>query len=1015
MRMKALLRRAISIVLGMSLTFTLTFIGTVSCEDVKEMDDNASVKAVAITQVEPQQAVFTTPVVDDQSVVLPLDYGKYLFPLTVTLDISTSQKIDKILGFDQGTSLTFDTPQSTRKIHLIAISGVVHTYTISIEVAPRSEEADITSCELRSFTPSSFLLALQPSINEMDATVNFYAVASQDQFPLSVDVSLTTSEGSTMEGYSAGTPVRFDSYTREIPITLIASSGKTKEWKLRLVQAQVVESSAECDADTWERLFLSAPFQLSFPENQVIVHQETVDNNAGTVRYQLESKIPFPWQSQFAYTLNQYAQGVGLQSAETFWMDGWQNSKTIYVLDNIDVMARKWTLSWERWLQPYNLVTSFIVDKYSGTDGTVVLGTSVVDTLTSTVFIPLESGVAFPIIVSEYSMGLSEAASADLPKELTFLSHNTSFEFTVTAENGAQRIWKVKLDPWYSTAHQMKSFTVKKFHSQEGKVSFAKTTADIDSVNATVNLVLKSGYDFPLVIDEFDLELSENAVLVEDYSNGITFETAQDKIPFTVRAQSMDEQCWVLSLTDERTESMEANVTAFYVEKYKGTTSTNNNLKMEQWAEVDTVGKIITLTVTDWSNKMPLSVTPNVAVSKNASCSWPGMLGKSPQLIFNSLKDTFILEVKSESGTVVTRWTVCLKDASTPRSNKSEVINFVTGNTTSDFEFDSKYLEKEKRLITLLVSARPSADEPLTITPRITVSENARLQGITSGARLSLNFSQPYVFEVMAQDESVSQWTIQLIYAPQVYNSDFESWGTIDGTFNLYPSNGSGWITGNNTQVSGTSKVAGVNGGYAAQMYTQLKTMNLVVYKVTSLAAGAAFLGNFTLKVSADDVAHPTNMSDFGVPFTADSNPIGFEVDYKYSSGGQRKYTEPKTNSIIPAFYDPVDYAGPDMGIIATEIHYLSGGEWKYVFGNAEGTRIAQAEFYTSGASQWTHQRSLFTPVAGHQDWKMTHLVVRMSSSYEGYYFKGAHGSTLTVDNFKLIYYDPSADAVVLE
>lgn len=1007
--------RALRRVLGPVLVVALFAILTFSCEEVKEMDDNASVSKVSVTGVLPSQAVFTTPVVKEDRIVLPSDFGKYLFPLTVTLDVVPQQIIDKILGFDSETSLIFETPQSIRKIHLIAVSGVVHTYSVSIEVAPRSEEADITSCILRSFTPAEFMLAPQPKVNKMESRVDFYGVASDLSFPVLLDLDMKCSEGAALEGYTPGVPIRFDNYGQRVTVNVVASSGKTKTWTLCLTKANVVDAPSQVGVDAWERMALYGPYLMDFPDNQVIVRHLYTNDETGTLTYQLESTVPFPWQASFAYALDPYAQAIGLPSGARFDINGWQDSKTFYVLDNIDAVARKWTLSWERWLSPHNLVLSFVPEAYSGTGGEVKLAAAVIDTLTSTVSVPLESGMSFPIEVTRYEASLSEGAQMDLPPTLTFLSHNTAYEFTVTAQNGAQRIWKLVMDPWYSTAHQVESFTVKSYHSQERRVVFESPEALIDKEKAQLNLVLKSGYDFPLVIEDFDVILSEDASLVEDYSHGITFETPQDKIPLTVRAQSRDEQTWTLSLTDERKESLEAMVEAFYVEQYKGTTTTSHNLKMENWGAVDTLSRTITLTVTDWSNKLPLVLTPTIAVSKNATYCWDGLFGKSPQLIFNTLEDTYDLLVCSESGTVTTRWQVRLKDISTPRSHEANVLNFITGNAGSEFEFDTKYLEQDKHLITLLVSLRPSADAVMTIAPRITVSENARLQGITSGAGIDLTFDNPYSFDVMAQDESITRWTIRLIYAPQVYNNGFENWGTVDGTYNLYPADGTGWTTGNNTQVSGTSRAEGYNSPSASQMTTWLKTMNLVVYKVTSLASGATFLGDFTLKISVDDVAHPTNMSNFGIPFRADVNPIGFEVDYKYTSGGQRTFTEPKTNSVIPAFRDPVNWPGPDMGIIATEIHYLPSGTWNYVFGNADATRIAQAEFYTTGASQWTRQRCLFTTTAGRGNLKMTHLVVRMSSSYEGYYFKGAHGSTLTVDNFKLIYYDPSADAVVLE
>jgi len=38
-----------------------------------------------------------------------------------------------------------------------------------------------------------------------------------------------------------------------------------------------------------------------------------------------------------------------------------------------------------------------------------------------------------------------------------------------------------------------------------------------------------------------------------------------------------------------------------------------------------------------------------------------------------------------------------------------------------------------------------------------------------------------------------------------------------------------------------------------------------------------------------------------------------------------------------------------------------------------------------------------------------------MTSSYQGDLFKGADKSTLNVDNFKLVYYEPSNEAVLLD
>ena len=89
-------------------------------------------------------------------------------------------------------------------------------------------------------------------------------------------------------------------------------------------------------------------------------------------------------------------------------------------------------------------------------------------------------------------------------------------------------------------------------------------------------------------------------------------------------------------------------------------------------------------------------------------------------------------------------------------------------------------------------------------------------------------------------------------------------------------------------------------------------------------------------------------------------------------------------------------------------------GTWVYDL-NKRQDMIAENEIATMGTKGWVHERLVFRPVPGRGHLLMTHLVVRMSSSWEGAEFKGANGSRLTVDNFKLIYYLPGPTATILE
>ncbi len=987
---------------------------TVQCVQVKEMDDNADIVSCDIIESAPQAVVFNDPIIEADRVVLPMEYGKYEFPVTVSFAVKTKQTIDKILGFDPENTLVFETPETVRKLHLVAQSGVVHTYEFAISVKERSDLAEIRSIELHDVSPENFLIAPAPILKVASSAIEILGIDNGGKFPLTLSLAFKLSEGASIEDGTESMTFTFDDYGQETTVVVKADSGKKQVWTVCLNKVKLTDDPSQTDPGTWERLHPMPPMSLAFqpagPENSYFA----VDSEKGLLSVDIRpNHVSFPWNVTFSYGLSPFVQAVGLAPDDQVTIKDWNENAVFYLVDVIEHLARKWTLQWHKWLNTENAVTGFKINKYESSANEMVLGNPVIDEKTALIEIPVESGKDFPLYVTGYDMQVSDMAVAEIPDTIAFPSYKSRLVFSVISESGAVREWTIKPRPWFNTQAEIESFSVSSYHSREGDVKLKNNQAEVNGQDSTVTLILKAGYDFPMVIDAFSMKLSDKAVLEENYSNGISFYSIEDIAPLTVVAESSDKKHWSLRLADERTENKEASVISYYIESYIGTSSTSNNIVLEDWGVVDTLNKTITLIIKDWSSKMPLTVNGVMAVSKNASISYPEGFGTEHRIVFNSRDEIHAFTVTSESKTVSSSWTIKLEDRSVPRSNLAQVTGFVSGEPSTGFEFAEKYLEPDKNLINLLVKVRPSASSVLTINPRISVSPDARLVGIVSGAPMELSFGSPLKFRVQAQDESVQEWTVQLMYAPQVYNSGFELWGSVEGTTNLLPSDGKGWTTGNNTQISGTSRVTGYNSTYAAQMITQLKTMNLVVYKVTSLAAGAVMLGKFTLSIDAEDVRNPSNMTAFGVPFTADSNPVGFEIDYKYVSGGQRVYTEPKSG-VVPAFKDPVNVPGPDKAVMATEVHHLAGGAWKYDLVN-KPTLIAGYELYTEGAPGWTHAEVMFTNVPGKEDLKMTHLVVRMTSSYQGDLFKGADKSTLTVDNFKLIYYVPSDKAVILD
>lgn len=982
------------------------------CVDVKSLDDTATLTACSLVSVSPQTVVFNDPVLKADTIVLPLDYGKYEFPVTVSLDLRTAQTIDAVLGFDSSDqTLVFESPETVRRLHLVALSGVVTTYEVHIEVLPRSDEGLVNACSLTAQRPADFLLAPLSRVDQTQGEVLIYGIDVAPAWPLTVDVTLQVSEGASVQSQN-GSSFTFSAFDQAVPFTVVASSGLEHAWQVRLVPVSVVDQVSQSTADGWKRMAPTGlQASLETPGPEVIACQ--VDDAANRVVYWLRSNdTSFPWNVRHAFEISPYAQAVGLAVEDVVSVGGWETQTPFYIIDMIDLQARAWSLLWEKWLSPQHEVLDFTPLSYHSAQGLMTLGIAKVDTMQSRILLPLEKGTDFPLVINQFSLQVSDYATALVPDSLLFLSHHTTYTFPVTAEDGSQRSWTLLLDPWYRTQSDITSFTVQTYHSMQGRVVFEDLQAQVDAENKEVVLVLKAGYDFPLTLEQVDLVLSPGASLQESYVQGFVFENEQTVLPLTVMAESQaDSTLWHVRLSDERTENLEAHVLSYVVTQYSGTSSTEHNVVMEHQAVVDTVAHTISLRITDWSNKLPLTVNAVMAISKNATLTQPAGFSTMHTLVFDALDQTYTFTILSESQTRSTNWTIRLEDLSAVRSSQAQVLQFTTGNPSIGFEFDHKYLEPDKRLITLLVRTRPSATDLLTIAPRVTVSEHARLVGLVSGADVTLSFAEPLTFVVEAQDETQCTWTVQLLYAPQLPNSGFEQWGTVNGITNLLPSNGKGWTTGNNSQISGSTRVSGVS-GYAARSVTKLNTVNLVIYKVTSVMAGAILTGSFTLKIGVDDVFNPTSMTDFGVPFSVDANPIGFEIDYAYNSQGNRSFTEPKYGAIIPSFKDPVKLPDTDRGSIIAEIH-RTDGNWNYA-ANKDATLLASSAFYATNTNGWTHLESFFTPVAGRENEKMSHIVVKMSSSYEGDLFKGTDGSELLVDNFKLIYYRPQEGYITL-
>ena len=409
--------------------------------------------------------------------------------------------------------------------------------------------------------------------------------------------------------------------------------------------------------------------------------------------------------------------------------------------------------------------------------------------------------------------------------------------------------------------------------------------------------------------------------------------------------------------------SDDASIERFEITSYTPTTA--------ELGEIYRNDKSIIIPVVPEDNLFPLTLQ-TVLETSSTTHKVLGNYVKGQDIVFNGGESTINFFLIAESGFVH------------PYSISLEAMD--TGADILQFKFE----DSEKMTITInpwskIVNISVlDPGFPVTIKPTIRLSEDATFEGYTEGEELTFqSFEDIKEITVVSADRQTRRtWKIQFGALLQIPNSDFESWGKFGNDINLneetidpVPGYGKGWATANNRFVQGTRPVEH-NGGYAAKMTTN--EQNALIFGKL-IAAGSMYTGCFKFDVGA--LNDPRSMTHFGIPHTVRIKSI--EFDAKYEPGPQLKQAVKSGSK-----YSIEDREGVDVGQAFVEI-ILGRGE---ILFDGKETKYRN----------WAHYN--IPVVYTNQTDIPTHIVIVFSSSKSGDIFLGAPGSTMEVDDVKLIY-----------
>lgn len=286
------------------------------------------------------------------------------------------------------------------------------------------------------------------------------------------------------------------------------------------------------------------------------------------------------------------------------------------------------------------------------------------------------------------------------------------------------------------------------------------------------------------------------------------------------------------------------------------------------------------------------------------------------------------------------------------------------------------------------------------------------------------------------------QWTVREITESAVIGGDTRSLyeiapnDTIKGDIPYRRNPRSPWATSNvMAKVSGITKCSVTvfpearGTGRCARLDTRLENCKVLgIVNITVLASGSIFLGDVVEPIK--DTKNPQSKLNMGVPFT--ERPKALLIDYKFKTDGKQTRTKATGFSAMRTVPGP-DYA---------DVILLLQKRWEDAAGNVFAKRVGTAnERFGKNTPNWVNGYSIpvrygnitndpaFTPQMGlipeeqskycrnskgqmvpirevgwaDADEQPTHMILQMSSSYDGAYV-GSIGNSLWVDNVKLAY-----------
>ena len=539
-----------------------------ACADVDGLSDRNRVVEFTVLDHAPESIELGDAVIGEDSIVIPVLYGEYDFPLQFTAQVRYEGEIDRVIGVDFNEPIILENIDDVCRFMVQARSGLTRTYVIAAKAADLVDDNNLLPDVQFAHVPDGveMLPRADVSVTAESSELTMLMIGS---YPVTLIPEFALSGGARFESFENGaTEMTFTDADMSIPLTVMAESGARRVWDVRLASVDLVSGQDEGVApEALARTsVLGGQNQFSAIASGCDIDR-FVDNDHDRIELSVRASdggdVTFPLDVTVHMEAAEGAWFSGVTGDTTLRFNHYGDSVRFVVFHPAAREAREWSIGLDAWKDNAPIITSFAYNyTVENDDATLDVTSTMIDASVSQIWLPMTAlrtdlGASWHLTLRDVEVGVPDGATCSYDDPIEWSGEEgwlAVHKMVVTAEDGTQRTWRLGLldqSAPLSSLCEIESFRIESYRPRES-TSFDPSepvTIDAASRRVTLHLVEDAETSYPLTVIPH-IEVSDHATLPDRPmgTEPLVFETEQAELPVTVRAQDGTEAVWTVVL-----------------------------------------------------------------------------------------------------------------------------------------------------------------------------------------------------------------------------------------------------------------------------------------------------------------------------------------------------------------------------------------------------------------------------------------------------------------------------------